>query len=110
MKTEKFESKKVSKPKTAIVVSTGPSLTKQIPLLKKIKDHVTIISVDASFPILEKHGIKPDFATVLERVPETANFFKNNDKEFQDTSRCAKCDPWRDNSFTDAPPRLYKVF
>jgi len=74
----------VSKPKTAIVVSTGPSLTKQLPLLKKIKDYVTIISVDASFPILEKHGIKPDFVTVLERIPETANFFKNNAKEFQD--------------------------
>ncbi len=74
----------VKKPKTAIVVSTGPSLTKQIPLLKKIKDYVTIISVDASFPILEKHDIKPDFVTVLERIPETANFFKNNAKEFQD--------------------------
>lgn len=71
-------------PDIAIVVSTGPSLTKQIPLLKKIQDFVTIISVDASFPILEKHGIKPDFVTVLERIPETANFFKNNAKEFQD--------------------------
>lgn len=68
---------------TAIIVSTGPSLTKQIPLLKKIKDHVTIISVDASFPILEKHGIKPDFVTVLERVPETAKFFENNALDFQ---------------------------
>lgn len=68
---------------TVIIVSTGPSLTKQIPLLKKIKDHVTIISVDASFPILEKHGIKPDFVTVLERVPETAKFFENNDINFQ---------------------------
>lgn len=71
-------------PDIAIVVSTGPSLTKQIPLLKKIQDYVTIICVDASFPILEKHGIKPDFVTVLERIPETANFFKNNAKEFQD--------------------------
>jgi hypothetical protein len=70
--------------KTAVVVSTGPSLTKQIPLLKKIKDHITIISVDASFPILAKHGIKPDFVTALERVPETANFFNNNTKEMQE--------------------------
>lgn len=73
-----------SYPKTAIVVSTGPSLTKQIPLLKKIRDYVTIICVDASFPILERHGIKPDFVTVLERIPETANFFKNNAPEFQE--------------------------
>lgn len=68
----------------AIVVSTGPSLSKQLPLLKKIQNHVTIICVDASFPILEKYGIKPDFVTVLERIPETAKFFKDNEKSFQD--------------------------
>lgn len=71
------------KGQTAVIVSTGPSLTKQLPLLKKIKDHVIVICVDASFPILEKHGIKPDYVTVLERVPETAKFFENNDPEFQ---------------------------
>lgn len=68
---------------TAVIVSTGPSLTKQLPLLKKIKDHVLILCVDASFPILEKNGIKPDYVTVLERVPETAKFFENNSLEFQ---------------------------
>jgi len=68
---------------TAVIVSTGPSLTKQLPLLKKIKDHALIISVDASFPILEKNGIKPDYVTVLERVPETGKFFENNSLEFQ---------------------------
>ncbi len=70
--------------RTAVIVSTGPSLSKQIPLLKEIQDYVTIISVDASFPILEKHGIKPDFVTILERVPETAKFFENNAPEFQE--------------------------
>lgn len=69
--------------KTAIIVSTGPSLSKQIPLLKEIKDHVTIISVDASYPILERNGIKPDFVTALERVPETAKFFEQGSEEFQ---------------------------
>jgi len=59
----------------AIVVSTGPSLTKQLPILKEIQDYVTIISVDASFPVLAKNGIKPDIVTVLERVPETGKFF-----------------------------------
>lgn len=69
--------------KTAIVVSTGPSLSKQIPLLKQIKDYVTIISVDASYPILERNGIKPDFVCALERVPETAKFFETSSPEFQ---------------------------
>ncbi|MGE4399602.1 MAG: motility associated factor glycosyltransferase family protein [Campylobacterales bacterium] len=68
---------------TAIIVATGPSLTKQLPLLKEIQEHVTIISVDASMPILEKWGIKPDIVTSLERVKETAKFFKNTSKKFQ---------------------------
>ena len=67
----------------AIIVSTGPSLEKQLPLLKEIQDFVTIISVDASLPILEKWEIKPDFVTSLERVEETAKFFKSTTPEFQ---------------------------
>jgi len=68
----------------AIIVSTGPSLEKQLPLLKEIQDYVTIISVDASMPILEKWGIVPDFVTSLERVKETATLFKNTSKQFQE--------------------------
>lgn len=69
---------------TAIIVSTGPSLHKQLPWLKKIAPYVTLISVDASFPILEREGIKPDLVTIIERVPETAKFFNETSKEFQD--------------------------
>lgn len=69
---------------TAIIVSTGPSLHKQLPWLKKIAPYVTVISVDASFPILEREGIKPDLVTIIERVPETAKFFNETSKEFQD--------------------------
>lgn len=60
----------------AVVVSTGPSLTKQLPLLKKIAPYVTVISVDASFPVLYKHGIKPDVVASLERIELTSKFFK----------------------------------
>jgi len=67
----------------AIIVSTGPSLTKQLPLLKEIQDSVTVISVDASMPILEKWGIKPDIVTSIERVEETAKFFEKTSAEFQ---------------------------
>ena len=67
----------------AIIVSTGPSLTKQLPLLKEIQNYVTIISVDASMPILEKWGIKPDLVTSLERVEATGEFFKNTSPKFQ---------------------------
>ncbi|GAB6074224.1 motility associated factor glycosyltransferase family protein [Nautilia lithotrophica] len=76
-----LKNKKISD--VAVIVSTGPSLAKQLPLLKKIKDHVTIISVDASLPILAKHNIKPDFVTSLERVQLTSEFFKKTPKSFQ---------------------------
>jgi hypothetical protein len=67
----------------AVIVSTGPSLSKQLPLLKEIQDYVTIISVDASMPILEEWGIVPDFVTSLERKSPTAEFFKKTSPEFQ---------------------------
>jgi len=67
----------------AIIISTGPSLQKQLSLLKKIKDYATLISVDASLPILEKHGIKPDIVTSIERIPLTATFFENTSAKFQ---------------------------
>ncbi|HEB9335289.1 TPA: motility associated factor glycosyltransferase family protein, partial [Campylobacter coli] len=40
---------------TAIIVSTGPSLTKQLPLLKQYADKATIFCADSSYPILAKH-------------------------------------------------------
>ncbi len=75
--------KKVKTTKTAVIVSTGPSLHKQLPLLKKYAPYVTIFSVDASFPILTKHGIKPDIVVTLERVEPTADFFIKTPKEAQ---------------------------
>ena len=68
---------------TAIIVATGPSLVKQLPLLKKIQNYVTIISVDASLPILEKEGIKPDIVTSIERIALTGKFYEKTSKAFQ---------------------------
>ncbi|EAK7575825.1 motility associated factor glycosyltransferase family protein [Campylobacter coli] len=67
---------------TAIIVSTGPSLTKQLPLLKKYASKATIFCADSSYPILAKHGIKPDYVLSLERIPLTSEFFNNNFGEF----------------------------
>jgi len=73
-----------SKAKTtdvAVLVSTGPSLGKQLELLKKVAPYVTIFAVDASLPVLIKNGIKPDVVTSIERVPLTARFFQAVPKE-----------------------------
>ncbi|MEQ4415224.1 motility associated factor glycosyltransferase family protein [Campylobacter coli] len=78
----KLLSKRKNLSDTAIIVSTGPSLTKQLPLLKKYASKATIFCADSSYPILAKHGIKPDYVLSLERIPLTSEFFNNNFGEF----------------------------
>ncbi|EKY4296932.1 motility associated factor glycosyltransferase family protein, partial [Campylobacter jejuni] len=42
----------------------------------------TIFCADSSYPILAKHGIKPDYVLSLERIPLTSEFFNNDFGEF----------------------------
>ena len=74
--------KRKNKGKFAILVATGPSLTKQLPLLKEYANKATIFCADSSYAILHKNGIKPDYVLSLERVPETAELFNNDFGEF----------------------------
>ncbi|MBZ7954644.1 motility associated factor glycosyltransferase family protein [Campylobacter sp. W0018] len=67
---------------TAIIVSTGPSLTKQLDTLKQYANKATIIAADSAYPILAKHNIKPDYVLSLERIFSTSKFFDNNFEEF----------------------------
>ncbi|GAA8609603.1 flagellin modification protein PseD [Helicobacter pylori] len=67
---------------TAIIVSTGPSLTKQLPLLKKYASKATLFCADSAYPILAKQGIKPDYVCMLERTDFTAEFFNHDFGEF----------------------------
>ncbi len=68
------------KSKSAIIVSTGPSLTKQLPLLKKYQDSFSIFCVDSSYSILAKNEIKPDYVLMSERTHFSANLLKQNYK------------------------------
>lgn len=74
--------KRGKKSRFAILVATGPSLSKQLPTLKKYADKATIISADSSYSILYEAGIKPDFVLSLERVEPTARFFDTDFGEF----------------------------
>lgn len=74
--------KKAQNTTHAVIVSTGPSLNKQLPLLKKMQDFVTIFCIDASFPILCENGIKPDIVLSLERVELTAKFYEVVESRF----------------------------
>lgn len=72
--------------KTAVIAATGPSLIKQLPLLKEIQDYVTIFCIDASMPILEQWGIRPDVVMSLERVEATAAFYQKASQDFKDNT------------------------
>lgn len=61
--------------KFAVIISTGPSLAKQLPLLKQFAPYLTLICIDASLPILQKHEIVPDIVVSMERVEATSKFF-----------------------------------
>ncbi|EAI5530411.1 motility associated factor glycosyltransferase family protein [Campylobacter lari] len=67
---------------TAIIVSTGPSLIKQLPLLKQYANYASIFCADSAYPILAKYNIKPDYVLSLERVVETSEFFNNDFGDF----------------------------
>ncbi|WP_410708826.1 motility accessory factor [Campylobacter lari] len=66
----------------AIIVSSGPSLIKQLPLLKEYANKASIFCADGSYAILHKYGIKPDYVLSLERIEKTSEFFNNDFKEF----------------------------
>lgn len=75
-------------PDVAVLVSTGPSLGKQLPLLKEIAPYVTIVAVDASLPVLAQHGIQPDIVTSIERVPATSRFFEKTPEDVLEKTVC----------------------
>ncbi|WP_410689705.1 motility associated factor glycosyltransferase family protein [Campylobacter lari] len=66
----------------AIVVSTGPSLIKQLPLLKEYANKASIICADTAYPILAKHNIKPDYVLALERHDLVYQCFEQDNQEF----------------------------
>jgi len=50
-----------------ICVASGPSLDKQLPLLKEVQGRALIISAESAFRVLLKNGITPDALCILER-------------------------------------------
>lgn len=64
------------KDKPAILISAGPSLDKQLPLLRECASSAVTVCVDTALkPLLDK-GIIPNFTCALERSEIVTNFFK----------------------------------
>lgn len=60
------------KKKPVIVVGAGPSLNKNIHLLKQAKGKALIFCVDTAYRILQRHGIVPDLLVTLDGSPMNA--------------------------------------
>ncbi|MCC5816604.1 MAG: motility associated factor glycosyltransferase family protein [Leptospira sp.] len=63
----------------AVLVSAGPSLRSQIPLLKKMKDKMFIMSCDTSMKVLLKSGITPDAVYTLDAQMNSLFHFLGED-------------------------------
>ncbi|HHD0448987.1 TPA: 6-hydroxymethylpterin diphosphokinase MptE-like protein [Campylobacter coli] len=76
---QRILSQRKNKFDNAIVVSAGPSLTKQLPLLKAYQDKAVIFCADGALSMLEKEGIVPDYVTNLDFTDLAMKFFQNKE-------------------------------
>ncbi|WP_148122999.1 MULTISPECIES: motility associated factor glycosyltransferase family protein, partial [unclassified Campylobacter] len=65
----------------AIVVSAGPSLAKQLPLLKAYQDKAVIFCADGALSMLEKEGIIPDYVLNIDFEDLPLRFFQNKENK-----------------------------
>ncbi|EDO9309759.1 DUF115 domain-containing protein [Campylobacter coli] len=78
---QRILSERKNKFENAIVVSAGPSLAKQLPLLKAYQDKAVIFCADGALSMLEKEGIIPDYVTNLDFTDLAMNFFQNKENK-----------------------------
>ncbi|EAI1296881.1 DUF115 domain-containing protein [Campylobacter jejuni] len=77
---QRILSQRKNKFDNAIVVSAGPSLIKQLSLLKAYQDKAVIFCADGALSMLEKEGIVPDYVTNLDCRDLAMKFFQNKGK------------------------------
>ncbi|EAH7948530.1 motility associated factor glycosyltransferase family protein [Campylobacter coli] len=76
---QRILSQRKNKFDNAIVVSAGPSLAKQLSLLKAYQDKAVIFCADGALSMLEKEGIVPDYVTNLDFTDLAMKFFQNKE-------------------------------
>jgi hypothetical protein len=70
--------KNVFEGRPAIVVAAGPSLDRNLHLLKKAKSRALIVAVDASLPALVSAGIIPDVCVAIDPLSDNVGLFRDN--------------------------------
>ncbi|HIH2020630.1 TPA: motility associated factor glycosyltransferase family protein [Campylobacter coli] len=78
---QRILSERKNKFENAIVVSAGPSLAKQLSLLKVYQDKAVIFCADGALSMLEKEGIAPDYVTNLDYSDWPIKFFQNKENK-----------------------------
>lgn len=64
--TPLLDLKDVYQGKTAVVVSAGPTLDRNIATIKKYRDKIVLIVVGTAIKAISANGITPDFLTIIE--------------------------------------------
>ncbi len=72
-----------------VIVAAGPSLKKNIHLLREIKNKALIIAVDTTFQILQAYNIEPDFVIAVDPQDINKKYFENIKK----TNAILICEP-----------------
>jgi len=60
-----------------IIASSGPSLTKQLPLLKEIRKNIILISAGSTTNVLLAHDVTPDFVISMDGGEPNYKHFKD---------------------------------
>ncbi|MCH3816070.1 motility associated factor glycosyltransferase family protein, partial [Campylobacter jejuni] len=74
---QRILSERKNKFDNAIVVSAGPSLAKQLSLLKAYQDKAVVFCADGALSMLEKEGVVPDYVLNIDFEDLPLRFFKN---------------------------------
>lgn len=72
------------KGKPGIIVSTGPSLDKNIDQLVGVADRAVVIAADSALKVLRKKDIVPHAAVSLERIIEVADMFEELPDDYKE--------------------------
>ncbi|EMW0353576.1 motility associated factor glycosyltransferase family protein [Campylobacter jejuni] len=76
---QRILSERKNKFENAIVVSAGPSLAKQLSLLKAYQDKAVIFCADGALSMLEKKSIVPDYVLNIDFEDLPLRFFQNKE-------------------------------
>lgn len=102
--------KGVFKGKPGVVVATGPSLNKNIDLLRGLENKAVICAADASVRVMKKYGLKPHLVTSLERVLPTAKLFEGLTEEDVRDVYLSACPVIRQETYANFPGKRIIVY